>query len=78
MNTPICTWIKRTDSLKSCFKSSKYNDHKEVLYIRYLYILETLEQRLPKACTAISSSALLIYPRAISSLNLVQNHTQHG
>jgi len=44
----------------------------------YLYILEILEQRLPKACTAISSSALLIYPRAISSLNLVQNHTLHG
>jgi hypothetical protein len=36
----------------------------------YLYILEILGQRLPKACIALSSSWLLIYPRAISSLNL--------
>ena len=75
-------WLKRTDSLKVVLEAPNITVTKKLCIMHhvrmYLYILEIFEQRLPKACTAISSSALLIYPRAISSLNLVQNHTLHG
>jgi hypothetical protein len=59
---------KETDDLKSDIQAPKCIDQQVVLHIMYLYILEILEQRLPKACIAFSSSRLLMYPRAISSL----------
>ena len=82
MSIHKCTWFKRTDGLKVVLEAPNITVTKKLCIMHhvrmYLYILEIFEQRLPKACTAISSSALLIYPRAISSLNLVQNHTLHG
>lgn len=64
---------KQIDDPKKCSRNSERTHWQGAkYYIIYLYILETLAQRHPKSCIAVSSSELLIYPRIISSLNLLE------